>query len=98
MDVGIYVRIWKKTDLVKARIQRLLSLPHIVPRIRFLLHYFKPAKNALFQTTSPRIRMFFSFNESAFRPYETSESTHQNRIFLKPLSEVVKKTVHNYPG
>ena len=35
---------------------------------------------------------FSSFNESAFRPYETSESTHQNRFFLKPLSEVGKKT------
>ena len=28
-------------------------------------------------------------HESAFRPYETGEITHRNRIFLKPLSRLV---------
>ena len=56
---------------------------------------FKPAKNRTVLShvhTNPH----FSFNESAFRSHETSEPAHQNRIFLKPLSEVVKKPAHNY--
>ena len=36
--------------------------------------------------------------ESAFRPHETSEFTHRNRIFLKPLSRLVWGSVHMIPG
>ena len=86
------VCIWKNRLDHKAWIQRHFSLPHIVPRICFLL-YLTQQKIALFQAYSTRIRFFFPFfNDSAFRQHETSELAHQNRIFLKPLgSEVVKK-------
>ena len=53
---------------------------------------FKPAKNRIVPSHVHTNPHFFSFNESALRPHESSESTHQNRIVLKLLSEVVKKT------
>ena len=44
------------------------------------------------KTPSTRIRIFLKPHkflcELAFRPHETSESAHRNRIFFKPLSRV----------
>ena len=89
MDVGMSV--YGKIDLIKRRAPATFSITTYRTTYMFSPS-FKPAKNRIVPSHVHTNPHFFSFNESALRPHESSESTHQNRIVLKLLSEVVKKT------
>ena len=89
MDVGMSV--YGKIDLIKRRGPATFSITTYRTTYMFSPS-FKPAKNRIVPSHVHTNPHFFSFNESALRPHESSESTHQNRIVLKLLSEVVTKT------
>ena len=96
MDVGMSV--YGKIDVIKRRGPATFSITTYRTTYMFSPS-FKPAKNRIVPSHVHTNPHFFSFNESALRPHESSESTHQNRIFLKLLSEVLKKPVPKYyPG
>ena len=78
MDVG--TSVYGKTDLITGTDRPTFSTTTYRTAYMFSPS-FKPAENRTVPSHVHTNPHFFSFNESAFRPHETSESAHQNRIF-----------------
>ena len=81
--VDICMRKWNRTRL-KSHGDYIYLIVYIWSLV-YVTKQKKQVKVSSVSFTLHRTAFFFFSHESAFRPYETNESAHLNRMFLKPL-------------